>query len=168
MRQVHFSLYDRLVLTPMEFLPGIKYLLLAMAIFFILSGLSTDGYSTDLVFSAGLRSVIMLFIAYFTGSVIAPVLLPWLPGKSFSFKGFSIGLAAASVLAVLSLTGAKIETIAWIFLFAAVASFITMNFTGASTYTSLSGVKKEMRIAVPLQLAAVIMGASAWIVARFI
>ena len=28
-----------------------------------------------------------------------------------------------------------------------------MNFTGASTFTSLAGVKKEMRIAVPIQIA---------------
>jgi hypothetical protein len=27
-----------------------------------------------------------------------------------------------------------------------------MNFTGASTFTSLAGVKKEMRIAVPVQI----------------
>jgi hypothetical protein len=29
---------------------------------------------------------------------------------------------------------------------------MAMNFTGSSTYTSLSGVKKEMRIAVPVQI----------------
>ena len=29
----------------------------------------------------------------------------------------------------------------------------TTDFTGSSTYTSLSGVKKEMRIALPVQLA---------------
>jgi len=27
-----------------------------------------------------------------------------------------------------------------------------MNFTGSSTYTSLSGVKKEMKTALPLQI----------------
>jgi hypothetical protein len=33
------------------------------------------------------------------------------------------------------------------------SSFLAMNFTGASTFTSLAGVKKEMRIAVPMQIA---------------
>ncbi|MHC4747932.1 MAG: mercury methylation corrinoid protein HgcA, partial [Planctomycetota bacterium] len=51
---------------------------------------------------------------------------------------------------------------------AAVASFVTMNFTGASTYTSLSGVKKEMRIAVPLQLAAFVLGTGMWVASRFV
>ena len=43
-----------------------------------------------------------------------------------------------------------------------------MNFTGASTYTSLSGVKKEMRRAVPLQILGVLSGLAAWIAARFV
>jgi len=34
-----------------------------------------------------------------------------------------------------------------------------MNFTGASTFTSLAGVKKEMRIAVPLQIASGVIAA---------
>jgi acetyl-CoA decarbonylase/synthase complex subunit gamma len=41
-----------------------------------------------------------------------------------------------------------------------------MNFTGASTYTSLSGVKKEMRIAVPLQIASVVIGVALWLGSR--
>jgi acetyl-CoA decarbonylase/synthase complex subunit gamma len=37
-----------------------------------------------------------------------------------------------------------------------------MNFTGASTYTSLSGVKKEMRVAVPLQIVGALTGVILW------
>jgi acetyl-CoA decarbonylase/synthase complex subunit gamma len=40
----------------------------------------------------------------------------------------------------------------------AVSSFFAMNFTGSTTFTSLSGVKKEMRIALPLQIAASLLG----------
>jgi acetyl-CoA decarbonylase/synthase complex subunit gamma len=43
-----------------------------------------------------------------------------------------------------------------------------MNFTGCSTYTSLSGVKKEMRWALPLQIAMVTCGLAGWITSRFI
>jgi acetyl-CoA decarbonylase/synthase complex subunit gamma len=50
----------------------------------------------------------------------------------------------------------------------AAVSFIAMNFTGSSTYTSLSGVRKEMRRAVPLQLAAAAVGIGLWIVGRFV
>ena len=168
MRQVRFSLYDRLVLTPVEFVMGGKYLLFAMAVLFILSGLSARGYSSDLAMSNGIRSAVNLFAAYFAGAVLGPLLLPWLPGRSFSFKGFSVGLIVVAVLFSLKLTGGRLETIAWVFLIPVVSSFFTMSFTGASTYTSLSGVKKEMRIAVPLQAVAAILGVGMWMVGRFV
>jgi acetyl-CoA decarbonylase/synthase complex subunit gamma len=61
----------------------------------------------------------------------------------------------------------RLGTIAWCLLMPAIASFFAMNFTGASTYTSLSGVKAEMRIAVPAQIAAVVVGFVMWVVACF-
>jgi acetyl-CoA decarbonylase/synthase complex subunit gamma len=33
-----------------------------------------------------------------------------------------------------------------------------MNFTGSSTYTSLSGVKKEMKTSIPVQIGFAIVG----------
>jgi len=45
----------------------------------------------------------------------------------------------------------------------AVSAYLAMNFTGASTYTSLSGVKKEMRFALPLQISAAALGLVIWI-----
>ncbi len=168
MRQVYFSLYDRLVLTPVEFVMGGKYMIFIMAVLFVLSGISAEGYSSNLAMSHGLRSVVNLFAAYLSGAVIAPLLLPWLPGKSFSFKGFSVGFIVAVALFSVKHTGSRLETIAWICLIPMVSSFLTMNFTGASTYTSLSGVKKEMRVAVPLQIISVILGMGIWIASRFV
>jgi len=43
-----------------------------------------------------------------------------------------------------------------------------MNFTGASTYTSLSGVRKEMRWALPLEIGAGIVGIILWLGSQFI
>jgi len=43
-----------------------------------------------------------------------------------------------------------------------------MNFTGSSTYTSLSGVKQEMRMAVPLQIVTGATGLIVWMVSRFL
>jgi hypothetical protein len=48
--------------------------------------------------------------------------------------------------------------IGWLFISMGIASFLAMNFTGASTYTSLSGVKKEMRIFIPVQILLSISG----------
>ena len=46
----------------------------------------------------------------------------------------------------------------WLLVISVVSSFLLMNFTGASTYTSLSGVIKEMKTAVPLQAIGIVAG----------
>jgi len=43
-----------------------------------------------------------------------------------------------------------------------------MTFTGTSTFTSLSGVQKEMKTAVPMQIGMAALGVIAWIVSKFI
>jgi len=168
MRQVLFSFPDRLILTGVEFVLGLKYFLIAAAAIIVLSGLNSSGYSFDTLFRLGPLQSFILAAAYLSGTVIAPALLPWLPGRSFSFKGFAAGVIVIGILFMLNLTGGRLETAAWFFIFAAVSSFFTMNFTGASTYTSISGVEKEMRIAVPLQLASGLVGLCLWFISRFI
>jgi len=92
MRQVRFSFYDRLVLVPAEITGGRKYMFIIIAAFIILSGLSSNGYSLDMAASKGIYSTINVLMAYFAGVIIGPLLLPWLPGRSFSLKGFFAGL----------------------------------------------------------------------------
>lgn len=60
------------------------------------------------------------------------------------------------------------ESIAIGFVNLSIASFLTMNFTGSSTYTSLSGVKKEMKWAIPFQVTALIIGAILFILSKLI
>ncbi len=168
MRQVRFTFYDRLILTPVEFVMGIKYFLWFALAMLVLSGLSRQWYSPELIIKTGLRSFANLLIAFFAGAVAGPVLLPWLPGRSFSLKGMVAGLILAGLVILAGLSGGGIETAGWILVFASVGSFGTMNFTGASTFTSLSGVKREMRVAVPLQLVAIVIGVGLWIAARFV
>jgi acetyl-CoA decarbonylase/synthase complex subunit gamma len=57
----------------------------------------------------------------------------------------------------------RLEAIAWLFLIPTLSAYLAMNFTGASTYTSLSGVKREMRKALPLEIGAAIVGLGLWI-----
>jgi len=45
---------------------------------------------------------------------------------------------------------------------------LALNFTGASTYTSLSGVRKEIRWAAPVQIAFAALGLVTVVVARFL
>lgn len=168
MRRVRFTLRDRLVLTPMEFVGGARYLLLALGLLLALSGINPAGYSLGSIKSSGFHSAGFVLVAYLCGTIAGPLLLPYLPGRSFSTKGAFAGLIIFAALSLTRLTGNSAETIAWLFLFTTIASFATMNFTGASTYTSLSGVKKEMRFAVPLQVTSAVFGLFMWIVARVV
>ena len=61
----------------------------------------------------------------------------------------------------------RLEAIAWLLMVTALSSWWGMNFTGASTYTSRSGVQHEMLRAIPLQAAAFLGGLLCWLVARF-
>lgn len=173
MRRVRFSLTDRLVLIPVELVGSSRYLLIAAVCFVLLSGFGKGGYSLNRIQAEGLRSVIMLFTAYLAGAAFAPALLPWIPGRAFSAKGACIGLAAVLVLIVKGLPGPGlftdwIEAGGWLLLVPAASSFLAMNFTGASTYTSLSGVRREMRVAVPAQIAAAAAGVVVWVVGKVI
>jgi len=169
MRRVRFSLYDRLLVVPVEIFTGFKYLFLAMVFFFLLAGLSAQGYSSSMSLHTGIRSTLNLMFAYLAGTVLGPLLLPWLPGRSFAVKGIFAGGILFVIAWLTNLAGARpMEIAAWLLLMTAISSFVTLNFTGASTYTSLSGVRKEMRIALPVQILAVFLGTGLWIGSRFV
>jgi acetyl-CoA decarbonylase/synthase complex subunit gamma len=84
----------------------------------------------------------------------------------------AVGLLLAAALAIVGLIpsaqiAGRLETAAWVLLMPAIGAFIAMNYTGSTTYTSLSGVKKEMRFAVPAQIISATLGFALWMAARF-
>lgn len=173
MRRVRFDLRDRLVLTPMEIAGWAKYLLLAAAGLLVLAGVGADGYSWQRAAAAGSRNALVLAAGYLAGTVIAPALLPWLPGRAFSAKGAWLGLGLdlgllAWWLHSPGLFASYLGGAAWLLMLPAVASFLAMNFTGASTYTSLSGVRREVRIALPIQAVSAGVGLALWLAGRFV
>ncbi len=82
----------------------------------------------------------------------APLLLPWLPGKSFSIKGTVTGVLWCILwyFAGKGATWSLPATIGAFLALPAVSAFYALNFTGCSTYTSRTGVKREMGRALPL------------------
>jgi hypothetical protein len=173
MRQVNFPLLDRVSLIPMELVLSAKYVFLTALCLFLLSGLNRDGFSRMYWITSGISSVVFLLSAWLSGAVVGPALLPWLPGRAFAEKGAWIGgvvftLIMAALRPLPGLFGNWMTLAAWLLISMTVASFLTMNFTGASTYTSLSGVRREMRIAIPLQLMGATAGLTLWITARFL
>lgn len=169
MRIVKFPFIDRLKLIPVELTYGKYYLLFVPALFFILSGFSINGYSIDKAWTTGSNAVLNLFFAFLAGSVIVPALLPWIPFRSFSLKGLLTGWLIFSFFFYFHLTETPlIESLSLLLINGSVSSFLAMNFTGASTFTSLSGVQKEMKLALPLQITASALGILTWIVSLFL
>jgi len=173
MRRVVFPLKDRVVLIPVELVSWGKYVVLAAACFLVLAGLNPKGYSTTVAMSDGVRAVLILLIGFLSAVVLGPVLLPWLPGRPFSIKGFWIGLAVLLVGGLFlwrqtNTADGGFSRAAWVLMIPALTSFVVLNFTGASTYTSLSGVKREVKIAVPIQLVCAAVGIGLWLAGRFV
>ncbi|MCB2192188.1 MAG: acetyl-CoA synthase subunit gamma [Deltaproteobacteria bacterium] len=168
MRRVSFPIRARTVLVPVELTEALKTYLWLLPLLLVLAGLgglvSGAGFWANMA-GAGMRAVGAMLLALVAGAVASPILLPWLPGRAFSLKGLWPGLAGAALLWALWPMAADAELLAWCLVVPALSSFLAMNFTGASTYTSLSGVKREMRLAVPLQIAATALGLGLWIYA---
>ena len=173
MRLKAFNIRERTVLIPIELVSTLKWLFIILPIFFFVGGLGGQAGFWSGTLHYGLFAVIALLSAVAAGVVLTPILLPWLPGRAFSVKGLAMGLVAAVILTALrpenlSLWQGIIETLAWFLLIPAISAFLAMNFTGASTYTSLSGVQKEMKWAVPLEIAAGAAGLILWLGSLFV
>jgi acetyl-CoA decarbonylase/synthase complex subunit gamma len=168
MRIKTFPLKERVVLIPIELVEAMKAFLVLAAVFFIISGIGGPAGFWANAGSFGLFAALALFCAIIGGAVLNPLLLPYLPGRAFSIKGILIGIVIALILLYLrgiNLTAwpGRAEAMAWLLIIPAVAGYLAMNFTGCSTYTSLSGVKREMRWALPLEIACGAVGIVMWI-----
>lgn len=162
MRKVVFPITDRVVLIPMELIPALrKYAWIALSILAVM-GLQPQGILFRPAIINAWPLIVAGLLAIIAGTVVVPALLPFIPFRSFAAKG---ALAGAIVLSpmfyrykVLFAGDVFLAGATGIF-FVAVASYLALNFTGCTTFTSISGVKKEMRFAVPFYLASCVVAA---------
>jgi len=144
MRTVKFTFRDRLILTPIELAEVGKISLMVFGAMFLINLFAVRPF--------GIFDFLAYAAAVLIGSVITPLLLPFIPGKAFSFKGWLLG---AICMAFIIWSYGWFEStltlgIGYMLALPALSAFLAMNFTGASTYTSPSGVLKEMKTAVPM------------------
>jgi len=140
MRRVRFGFRDRLVLVPVDLVGTLRFALPIFGVLLIVE-LFLAKHS-----SFTLTNLVPFLGAIIAGSVLTPLLLPWIPGRAFAWKGWLMGLLWALALGAWH---GHFEPTSLLIL-PALSAFLAMNFTGSSAYTSLSGVLREMRIAVPL------------------
>jgi len=163
MRELTFTLYERMVLIPVELVLALKSIAMAVIGIFILFLLLSSSQT-------GLAAAAAWIGACLSGIVVGPLLLPWLPGRSFAVKGTFAGLIWALLFYLLA-GGANwsVWSIAAVFLsLPAVSAFYTLNFTGCTPYTSRSGVKKEMGVALPAMGGALLMSLMLLVAGRFL
>ena len=165
MRSVRFNFYDRLALTPVELVNTWQQSLMIFGGLFLLNLLGIGPF--------GLVDVYAYLGAVFVGCVLTPVLLPWIPGRAFAWKGWLLGLIWA--LAVNWFNGwpevphySLLRALAYLLILPPVSAFRAMNFTGSSTFTSFSGVLKEMKTAVPAIIVSILLGAVLVVLDSFI
>jgi hypothetical protein len=143
MREVRYDLRDRLVLIPVELVYVVWPMLIAAVVGFFIGGW--------LIAAAILASVL-------AGVVFFPILLPWLPTHAFSTKGLILGGVVALVFALALLAGNPeralwlrgVQALGVLLVFPPVTSFLALNFTGSTTFTSRTGVRREIFRYIPL------------------
>jgi len=143
MREVTFDLWDRIVLIPVELRSVALYAVAGtIALWFLGGWLPAAGF----------------LAAVLAGTVIFPVLLPYLPTVDFSTKGMVLGIIVAAPFASLAFLTTGQGTPLWVGLTAviailltlpAVTAYLALNFTGCTPYTSRTGVKKEISRYIP-------------------
>jgi hypothetical protein len=153
MRQVRFTLADRLPLIPVDLVGTLPVMLvLAVALYFLPDGIWE---------SLGAVTAIL------AGIVLFPILLPWLPAHDFSAKGFILGAVAALALFLVKVLVSETDIFTWrqlgnvlgyLLVWSPVTAFLSLNFTGASTYTSRTGVRREINKYIRVMAGSLIAG----------
>jgi hypothetical protein len=142
MRSVQFPLWDRIVLIPVELVQVALPAIVIAAVLWFLAGPV-----------AGLAAI----SAVIAGTVLLPILLPFIPSQDFSVKGLLLGgivalpfvYAFASIRALPSWAAAA-GALTALLIMPAVTAYLALNFTGSTTFTSRTGVRKEIFRYVPV------------------
>ena len=101
MRRVTFSLRERVELIPVELGQLGKPTLYLVPILFLLSGVGQGIFSISNAVSRGATALLSYILAIVAGAVLAPLLLPWLPGRAFAIKGAVMGATAGILFSTL-------------------------------------------------------------------
>jgi hypothetical protein len=169
MRRVTFTMYERFILTPVEIQIILKPALITALVLLLLAGIGPGIFSFSSVLQRGGISILALAAGILAGAFVTPVLLPYLPSRKFALKG----ILAGSIVALIPILFAEpfvngMAAYLALFLFSVtISSYLAMNFTGATPFTSPSGVEKEMKQYIPVQFASLVISLGLWIYSAF-
>jgi hypothetical protein len=142
MRLVRFTLADRLTVAVVDVIRAILPIL-ATAVF--------------MYYVAGVGAAAAVVASALSGHLLFPTLLPWLPGSDFTSKGLVLGFLVAIPFA-LGIFQRQHEAVWWLQAGYALCyllvippsiAFLALLFSGSTTYSSRSGVRREIFAYVP-------------------
>jgi len=152
MREVTFNVWDRAVLIPVELRSVALYTVIAaIALWFVGGGLPAGGF----------------IAAVLAGTVLFPILLPYLPTKDFSTKGLVLGVIVTAPFAAMGFLSMDQGAPLWVgiatvvtilFTLPAITAYLALNFTGCTPFTSRTGVRKEIYRYIPFMAGLVVIG----------
>lgn len=167
MRAVTFSLRERAEVIPVELVLGWKLILAAFLVAAVLSLIGPE-FSLQTIGERWALAASATGLGLAAGAVLFPLLLPALRTRLFSLGGAGLGLALAVLLPAIfpdqsgiRILGAGLWTVV-------MSSWLGLNFTGSTPYTSPSGVEKEMRKAIPLLGGSTILAAILFVTGNFV
>jgi len=169
MRRVRFTAIDRLILTPMEIRPAMKYFPVFAVIVLVIFGLQPTGILFRPAWTGGYPFLVLGLGSVLSGALLMPVFLPVIPFRSFAVKGWIAGsLVTWGLLYVFneSFHLSVALQFAAILLFPALSSYIGLQFTGSTTFTGMSGVQRELRIGLPAYIMVIVTSIVAVVVDR--
>lgn len=147
MREVTFSLRERAAVIPVELVLGWRLILYSLIAVVLLS-LPGPDFSAAQILRRVALPMTATGLGLACGTVLFPLLLPRMP-RVFSVGGAALGLGGALLVPLAApasawpaLAGAGLWTIV-------LSSWLALNFTGSTPYTSPSGVEREMRRFIP-------------------
>lgn len=156
MREPTFTLRERLALTPVEIV-GMRKPVAWVALAALALGLASTRPLTPAALAGNaLGAAAPFLLGALGGAVLTPALLPWLPPRAFAAKGAIVGALLGAAFALSPQTSAG--RLAAVLIAAAVASYVAMNYTGSTPFTSQTGVEREMRRWIPVQAVAAAAG----------
>lgn len=139
MRTVTFPLAERLKIVPVELAFSLKYYLL-----FLLLATAGCLLFAPVFWSAWIRLTLPVLLAILTGTVLTAALLPWVPFRAFTLKGLVLGFPVTLAIS-LPLGLDRLQLAGNVLFLPVLTAFIALNLTGSSTFTSQTGVNREIR-----------------------
>jgi len=154
MREIRFGMVERMVLTPIELNQAIRRFPVAALIILVLFGLQPSGILFKSAWLEGWPFILLCLTSVLAGAFFTPVLLPFIPFRSFAVKGLLAGTAAVIPLVLLTPVGSGsiFLNASAITLLPLISSYLALQLTGATTFTTFSGVKKELKLWVPVYI----------------